>query len=77
MVDRNRTNWSSHIQQVIRSQHYTRLAEGLAGEPLEQALMSITADMMHICKRQGLPWESVMERSRALFEREEQSQPAP
>lgn len=66
-----RNNWSRHIDQVLRSRHYTWLAEGLAGAPLEQALTEITADMMHMCERSGISWESVLEQSHELFSQEE------
>ena len=67
-----RANWAHHIDQIIRSKHYTWLGEGLAGEPLETALIEMTADIMHMCRRQGISWEHVVERSRKQFFREEQ-----
>lgn len=71
MSARNRVGWERHVDQVIRSQHYTWLAEGLGGAPLPQALTDIIADMMHICVRQGISWDDLVARSRAQFEREE------
>jgi hypothetical protein len=71
MAARNRATWSRHVDQVLRSQHYTWLGEGLAGEPVGEALTDIVTDIMHICTRQGIPWESLVTRSRAQFEREE------
>lgn len=71
MSAHNREGWDRHIDQVIRSQHYTRLAEGLAGKPLSEALTDIVADIMHICARQGVSWENLVTRSRAQFDREE------
>lgn len=71
MSVRNRADWSTHVDRVIRSQHYTWLGEGLSGEPLERALADIAADMMHICAREGISWESLLERGHAQFEREE------
>lgn len=71
MSVRNRTEWSAHIDRVIRSQHYTWLAEGLGGEPLETALVDIMADMMHICQREGISWETLVERGQAQFAHEE------
>jgi hypothetical protein len=56
---------------VIRSQHYSWLGEGLAGEPPAEALTDIITDIMHICRRQGISWESLLTRSRAQFESEE------
>ncbi len=71
MSSRSRARWDRHVDQVIRSQHYTWLGEGLAGEPLGAALTDIMADIMHICARQGMSWEQLLARSRAQFEREE------
>ena len=71
MSARSRARWDRHVDQVIRSQHYTWLGEGLAGEPLSSALTDIMADIMHICDRQGMSWEQLLARSRAQFEREE------
>ena len=33
--------------------------------------MEIATDMMHLCKREGIEWESVLKRARTMFEREE------
>lgn len=71
MSAQNRVGWDRHVDQVIRSQHYTWLAEGLGGAPLPEALTDIVADIMHICARQGMSWEDLESRSRAQFEREE------
>jgi hypothetical protein len=71
MSARSRSGWNRHVDQVVRSQHYTWLGEGLGGEPLTEALTDIMCDMMHICARQGMSWEQLVARSRAQFEREE------
>ncbi len=71
MSVRQRAQWDRHVDQVIRSQHYTWLGEGLAGETPHVALADIVADIMHICARQGISWESLAARSRSQFEREE------
>jgi hypothetical protein len=71
MSVRTRSNWSRHIDQVIRSQHYTWLGEGLGGAPPEEALVDIATDMRHICERQGISWEALLEKSRKQFEQEE------
>ena len=72
MSVRNRDNsWDRHVDQIIRSQHYTWLAEGLGGQPLSIALTDIMTDIMHICARQGMSWDNLVSRSRAQFEREE------
>jgi hypothetical protein len=70
-MNRFRTSWSQKVDDVIRSRRYTWLGMGLAGEPLEEAMVSVTADLMHICERQGISWERNLERGRAQFEEEE------
>jgi hypothetical protein len=72
MYARIRNAWSHHIDQIIRSRHYTWLGLGLGGEPVEDALVTLTADIMHICKRRGISFEELIEQSRAKFEQEEQ-----
>jgi hypothetical protein len=71
MSVRKRPHWDRHVDQVIRSQHYTWLGEGLAGATPQIALADILTDIMHICARQGIAWEDLAARSRAQFEREE------
>ena len=81
MAIHQREHWDRHVDQIIRSQHYTWLGEGLAGESPATALTDIVADIMHICAREGLSWDTLVARSRAQFEREvaesEQQQPLP
>jgi len=67
----HRSDWSRRIDQIIRSKHYTWIGEQLGGEPLEQALVDMTTDIRHMCKRQNISWEEILERSRIQFEREE------
>ena len=71
MTDISRADWSRHIEQVLRSKRYTWIAEGLAGAPVDEALVAITTDLMHICHRAGLSWEDLAARSQRLCEREE------
>lgn len=74
MTDVVRADWSRHIEQVLRSKHYTWIAEGLGGAPVDEALVAITADLMHICRRAGLSWEDLAARGQTLCEREESDQ---
>ena len=71
MTDHLRDNWSHHIDQILRSRHYTWIAEVLGGAPLEEALVSITADVMHMCHRAGIDWEQLAALSQRLCNREE------
>lgn len=71
MSVRDRAGWKNHIQQIVRSQHYTWIGEGLGGEPLAEALTDMMADIMHICASQGISWEDLVARSREQFDREE------
>jgi hypothetical protein len=66
-----RGDWSRHIDQVIRSKHYTWIAEGFAGASVETALVSITTDLMHMCRRAGLRWEDLVAQSQRLCDNEE------
>ena len=66
-----RSDWERHVDQIARSQRYTWLGEGLSGDPLDEALVRIAADMMHLCARKGLSWEAIMARGQAQFDREE------
>ena len=71
MSDITRENWSRHIDQILRSKHYTWIAEGLGGAPLEAALIAITADVMHMCNRAGMSWEELAAESQRLCDHEE------
>lgn len=71
MSYRTRRNWSHEIDEVIRSRHYTWLARGLGGDDVEDAMTTLLADIMHICERQGIAWESVLEHGRERFRSEE------
>ena len=43
----------------------------LGGDALEEATATLTADLMHICKRRGISREEVLKQGRDQFEREE------
>jgi hypothetical protein len=72
MTFRSREHWSHDVDEVIRSKHYTWLGLGLGGDAVDEAMVDILTDIRHICKREGLAWESMLVKSRAQFEREEQ-----
>lgn len=67
----DRSEWTKHVEQVLRSRHYTWLPEGLAGEPVDVAMTYLTTDIMHICRRAGIDWEDVLAAARERFQREE------
>lgn len=67
----DRSDWLDHVKNVIRSRHYTWLPEGLAGEPVDDAMAFIVTDVMHVCKMAGISWEDVLTRSRERFAEEE------
>ena len=75
MIHRFRNHWSQEIDDVIRSKHYTWLAMGLGGDPVEDAMTTLLVDIMHICKRQAIDWEQMVEKSRTRFEMEEADLP--
>jgi hypothetical protein len=68
----NREHWLDHVQQVVRSRHYTWLPEGLGGEPVGAAMTYLVTDIMHICKLANISFEEVLSASRAQFEEEEE-----
>lgn len=71
MSERYRENWDQKIEDVLRSRHYTWLGRGLGGDPVDEAMIALTADIMHICKRHGIDWDWLVEQSRTKFEQEE------
>ncbi|MBW3538819.1 MAG: hypothetical protein KY476_00975 [Planctomycetes bacterium] len=70
-AEKYRDDWLAHVEEVIRSRHYTWLPEGLGGEPVDVAMTYLLADIMHICRRAGLDWDDVLRRARERFEDEE------
>ena len=71
MTTRINEDWSHRIEQVIRSRHYTWLGEGLGGMPIKEAIVTLMADLMHICKHEGIPWDHVAELGSEQFAEEE------
>lgn len=69
---RRRSDWSHHVDNIIRSGHYTWIGEGQAGQDIDDALTSILTDMMHICERQDLDFSELVERARIQFEAEQE-----
>lgn len=67
-----RDTWLRDIDAVIRSGHYTWLPRGLSGKPVEEAMVTLTADIMHLCKRSGIPWDQVRAAAEEQFRREEE-----
>lgn len=67
----NRRHWSRHIDQIHRSHHYTWLGEGLGGESPERAITVMLADLRHLCDREGISWDRVVEQSDSLYLQEE------
>lgn len=67
----DRSDWLEHVKNVLRSRHYTWLPEGMSGEPVDEAMAYLVADVMHVCKLAGISWESVLARGRERFEAEE------
>ncbi len=65
-----RENWIDNIDDVIRSRHYTWIPRGLGGEPVDEAMVWLVTDIMHICERAGADWEDVLQRGRARFRQE-------
>lgn len=64
-----------HVAHVIRSRHYTWLPEGLAGQPVDTAMTRLTADVMHVCRQAGIPWETVLRDAMEQFDIEDSEEP--
>lgn len=77
MSPRLRSDWSRRIDQVLKSQKYMLVAEGLSGEPLEKALTEITVDVLHLCRRQGINVEQLLLQARKQADQEEQQTQIP
>jgi hypothetical protein len=73
MAHQHRRNWYRRIVDVIRSRHYTWLGLGLGGAPVDEAMVTLTADVMHICKREGIDIDWLIAQSKAKFEQEERA----
>lgn len=71
MTQATRENWSRHVDQILRSKHYTWIGEGLGGAPAQDAMVAITADLMHMCHRMGVSWDDLVHRSQQLCDCEE------
>ena len=69
----SRSNWENHIEDVVRSRHYTWLPTGLGGEPVDVAMSYLVTDILHVCRRTGTSWEKVLEEEAARFEQEERN----
>lgn len=67
----SRTHWKEHIDDVVRSRHYTWLPEGLGGQPVDVAMSCLVTDILHVCRRTGTPWEKVLAEATARFAEEE------
>lgn len=67
----DRSDWLEHVQSVVRSRHYTWLPEGLGGEPVDEAMCYLIADVMHVCKMSGISWDDVLAKGAARFQKEE------
>lgn len=69
----SRSDWENHIEDVVRSRHYTWLPSGLGGEPVNAAMSYLVTDIMHVCLRTGTSWEKVLAEATARFEQEERN----
>lgn len=70
----DRQHWTEHVNDVIRSRHYTWIPEGLGGESPEVAMTWIVTDVMHICRRTDTNFDDVMRLALEQFRREEREQ---
>lgn len=73
----SRSHWKDHIEDVVRSRHYTWLPSGLGGEPPAAAMSFLVTDIMHVCQRTGIAWDKVLAEAAARFEQEERDSAIP
>lgn len=66
-----RSDWRERLGEVVRSRHYTWLGEGLGGEPLDEAVVTLMADLMHICHCENHDFEMLLAQARVRCEQEE------
>lgn len=67
----DRTKWMDHVEQVVRSRHYSWLPSGLGGEPVDVAMTCLVTDIMHICKLTDTPFDAVLAAAQKRFDSEE------
>ncbi|MBI1312210.1 hypothetical protein GC176_13045 [bacterium] len=63
--------WQHRIEEIIRSRHYTWIAEGLGGDEVSVALQQILSDAMHVAHHAGLDWDNIYQAAQQQFEQEE------
>ncbi len=71
----DRSHWNRHVQDVLRSGHYTWLCEGLAGLPTDVAMTTLLTDIQHLCAMSDHSFDDLLEQSRSQFEHEEAQRP--
>lgn len=67
-----RQNWSRHVDDIIRSRHYTWIGEGLGGLPPEGAVAEILTDLIHICRRTDIAFDDLLAESQERCDAEEE-----
>ncbi len=68
-----RQNWSRHVDDIIRSRHYTWIGEGLGGMPPQEALQEILTDLIHICHRTDISFDDLLADCQSRCEEEEEA----
>lgn len=69
MVSRHQ-NREERTRQILRSRHYTRIAEGLAGATPNVALLEILTDIVQICDHRGISFAGLIHESRERISKE-------
>lgn len=67
----NREQWLHHVEEVVRSRHYTWLPSGLGGESVDVAMTFLLTDILHICKLTDTQFEDVLTSAKRQFRAEE------
>lgn len=66
-----RSHWFEHVRDIVRSRHYTWMAEGLGGAPIDVAMRQLLTDIHHVCDMADIPFDDVLAESREQYENEQ------
>ena len=69
-------HWVRQIEEIIRSRHYTWIAEGLGGNEVPEAVRQLLVNTMRLAHHAGLDWNDMYAAARQQFECEERAEAA-
>jgi hypothetical protein len=71
VIREERKHWRRHVAQIIRSRHYGWIGESRDGDPVDEVMRDILADVMHICKHEKIDFDDLVASARRQCEDEE------